>query len=190
MTIFVDADSCPVRVREIICKAACRIKRCAVFAANRPIPLPKAPFVRMAVTDTAEQAADAYILQNAAKGDLAVTRDIPLAKLLVDKGITVINDRGTCFTEDNIDSLVSARNFMYELQGNGRIFRCKRNSKIRRLSGHSSFKTDAANCRLGRRHPHSLKALIPQICALDISKSIFYNYQAYSKTVKCPRRKK
>lgn len=119
MTIFVDADSCPVRVREIICKAACRIKCCAVFAANRPIPLPKAPFVRMAVTDTAEQAADAYILQNAAKGDLTVTRDIPLAKLLVDKGITVINDRGTCFTEDNIDSLVSARNFMYELQANG-----------------------------------------------------------------------
>ena len=50
---------------------------------------------------------------------MAITRDIPLAKLLVDKGLYVINDRGTIFTRDNINTYLSARNFMYELQANG-----------------------------------------------------------------------
>ena len=56
MTVFVDADSCPVRVREIICKAASRVKRSAVFAANRSIPLAiKSNFIKMIITDSAEQ---------------------------------------------------------------------------------------------------------------------------------------
>ncbi len=120
MTVFVDADSCPVRVREIICKAASRVKRSAVFAANRSIPLAiKSNFIKMIITDSAEQSADEYIVCNAVPGDLTVTRDIPLAKRLVDKGVTVINDRGVCFTKDNINTFLSARNFMYELQANG-----------------------------------------------------------------------
>mgnify|MGYP000735624079 CR=1 FL=1 len=41
MTLFVDADSCPVRIREIICKTAKRLQVPAVFAANRQIPIPK-----------------------------------------------------------------------------------------------------------------------------------------------------
>ncbi|UTC67585.1 MULTISPECIES: DUF188 domain-containing protein [unclassified Treponema] len=119
MKIWVDADSCPVRIRQITVKAADRLSLRVIFAANREIPLPKSENVEMAVTENTEQAADVYITENAQKGDLAITRDIPLAKTLVDKGLYVINDRGTIFTKDNINTYLSARNFMYELQANG-----------------------------------------------------------------------
>lgn len=119
MKIWVDADSCPIRIREIICKASYRINCPAIFAANRPIPLPKLKTVTMIITENSEQAADIYITENAEPCDLAITRDIPLAKNLIDKGVVVINDRGTHFTQDNINTFLSARNFMYELQANG-----------------------------------------------------------------------
>ena len=117
MKIWVDADSCPVRIRQITAKAGERLKLPVIFAANREIPIPKG--ASMVVTENTEQAADLYITENSVEGDLAITRDIPLAKLLVDKGLYVINDRGTIFTRDNINTYLSARNFMYELQANG-----------------------------------------------------------------------
>lgn len=119
MKIWVDADSCPVRIRQITAKAGERLKLPVIFVANREIPVPKGENIRMVVTENTEQAADLYITENSAEGDLAITRDILLAKLLVDKGLYVINDRGTIFTRDNINTYLSARNFMYELQANG-----------------------------------------------------------------------
>lgn len=119
MKIWVDADSCPVRIRQITAKAGLRLNIPVIFAANREIPVSKYENVKMVVTENTDQAADIYISENVEKGDLVITRDIPLAKILVDKGIYVINDRGTHFTEDNINTYLSARNFMYELQANG-----------------------------------------------------------------------
>ena len=119
MTFFIDADSCPVRIREIICKTAKRLSVQAVFAANRPIPIPKNSYCTVIVTATEDQAADNYILDHAVQGDLVVTRDIPLAKQLVDAHIRVINDRGVVYTPENIGERLSIRNFMYELSVNG-----------------------------------------------------------------------
>lgn len=119
MTFFVDADSCPVRVRDIICKAANRLQVQAVFVANRPIPIQKNSYCRSVITGTEDQAADSFIVHQAVPGDLVITRDIPLAKLLVDSQIQVINDRGTVYTPDNINERLSLRNFMYELHANG-----------------------------------------------------------------------
>lgn len=119
MTFFVDADSCPVRIREIICKTAKRLELQAVFAANRPIPIPKNSYCTTVVTEAEDQAADSYILTHAVYGDLVITRDIPLAKQLVDAHISVINDRGVVYTAENIGERLSIRNFMYELSANG-----------------------------------------------------------------------
>ncbi|MGP1594969.1 MAG: YaiI/YqxD family protein [Treponema sp.] len=119
MKLFVDADSCPVRIREIVCKTALRLCVPAVFVANRTIPFPKNTYTSLIITAADDQAADSYIVDNAEKGDIVITRDIPLAKLLIDSGILVINDRGTVYTADNINERLSLRNFMYELQMNG-----------------------------------------------------------------------
>ncbi len=119
MKIWVDADSCPVRIRQIICKAGKRTGLEVVFVANREIPVLKFENIKMIITNKIDQAADIYIVENSETVDLVITRDIPLAKQLVDKGLMVINDRGTAFTSDNINTLLSARNFNYELQANG-----------------------------------------------------------------------
>jgi len=119
MIIFVDADSCPVRIREIICKTAKRLQVKAVFAANRPIPILKNSYCSSIITEAQDQAADIYILAHAVQGDMVITRDIPLAKQLVDAHIKVINDRGIVYSVENIGERLSVRNFMYELSING-----------------------------------------------------------------------
>ncbi|MGP1439124.1 MAG: YaiI/YqxD family protein [Treponema sp.] len=119
MTIWIDADSCPVRVRQIVCKASLRLSVPLVFVANRPIPITNHELVSFVQTDDKEQSADNYIVAYSKKGDLVITRDIPLAASLVEKGVVVINDRGFLFTADNVRERLSVRDFMYEVRSNG-----------------------------------------------------------------------
>lgn len=119
MTIWIDADSCPVRVRQIVCKASLRLSVPLVFVANRPIPITNHELVSFVQTDDKEQSADDYIVAYSKKGDLVITRDIPLAASLVEKGVVVINDRGFLFTADNVRERLSVRDFMYEIRSNG-----------------------------------------------------------------------
>ena len=119
MRIFVDADSCPQPVREIIARATERRKVEAVFAANRTIKIPESPMLSMVVVDKGEGAADDYIISEIAAGDLAVTRDIPLAAALIEKDAVVINDRGDQFTPDNIRERLSIRDLMKDFRDVG-----------------------------------------------------------------------
>lgn len=119
MTLWVDADSCPVRVRELIARTGKRLSLPVIFVANREIPRPEEGPVDMIVSEATPDAADDYIVDNCGNGDLVITRDIPLAKRLVDNTITVINDRGTVYNEQNINERLSMRNFMLELCNNG-----------------------------------------------------------------------
>ena len=50
---------------------------------------------------------------------MAICRDIPLAKRLLDRGAAVIDDRGRLFNRENIAELLSVRNFMVGLAENG-----------------------------------------------------------------------
>lgn len=119
MTIWIDADSCPVRVRQIVCKASLRLSVPLVFVANRSIPVTNHELIGFVKTDEKEQSADNYIIASSKKGDLVITRDIPLAATLVELGIAVINDRGLLFTPDNVRERLSIRDFMYEVRSNG-----------------------------------------------------------------------
>ncbi|MDR1626532.1 MAG: DUF188 domain-containing protein [Spirochaetia bacterium] len=119
MTIWVDADSCPVRVREIVAKAALARKIPAVFTANRRIPLKKNAYVSALVVGKTEGSADASILRCAKAGDLVITRDIPLAAELVRQGLCVINDRGNAFSADTVAERLSLRDFMKDLRDQG-----------------------------------------------------------------------
>jgi uncharacterized protein YaiI (UPF0178 family) len=116
--IFVDADSCPAPARKIIQKRAAREQLPLIFAANRPIPfadpyhlLVEQGLFVMEVCPLEEGSADDRITALAGKGDIAVTRDIPLACRLVEKGVHTLDDRGRIFTADNIRHYLSLRNF-------------------------------------------------------------------------------
>lgn len=119
MNIWVDADSCPKDIRRIIERAANKRKIPSYFVANRAIPIHITRYVFSIICENSDQAADRYILENVSKLDLVITRDIPLAKQLVDLGVKTINDRGTEFTPNDINTRLSIRNFMYELQSAG-----------------------------------------------------------------------
>ncbi|MDR2629964.1 MAG: DUF188 domain-containing protein [Spirochaetaceae bacterium] len=124
MKILVDADSCPVPVRETILRAATRTGIRAVFAANRLIPGIGGDGVVMELCPPGDDSADHRIISLAEAGDLAITRDITLAARLVEAAITVIDDRGRIFDEENIGECLSLKDFMVGLAeyglGNGR----------------------------------------------------------------------
>ena len=66
-----------------------------------------------------DQAADDYIAGKVQKHDAVVTRDIPFAARLVERGIVVMNDRGKLFTKENIGERLSERNFSLDLAALG-----------------------------------------------------------------------
>jgi|SRR5215217_118296 len=119
MKIWVDADACPGPVRDILLRASQRLKVPLVFVANRAMNLPRAEFVSTVQVGAGLDVADQHIATSARKGDLAVTQDIPLAALLVPRGVVTLDPRGELFSEENIAERLSVRNFMQELRESG-----------------------------------------------------------------------
>jgi uncharacterized protein YaiI (UPF0178 family) len=117
MKILVDADSCPRPARELVLRRAEKLKVRIIFAANHEIPA--SDFVEMEICSAEANSADDRIVELAEAGDLALTRDVPLAKRLVENGVMVLDDRGRVFTNDNINELLSLRNFAVGLADNG-----------------------------------------------------------------------
>lgn len=118
-SIWIDADSCPVAVRAVVQRFSVRLAIPLIFVANHPIPFPEHSLFSMIVCEEAQDAADNYIVTNARINDLVITRDIPFAARLIEKGVTVINDRGTVFSAQNIGEKLSMRNFHYDLLSYG-----------------------------------------------------------------------
>lgn len=116
MKIYLDADSCPLRVRNIILKASQRLKIPTFFIANTEISVDGSDYAEFVLVDAGADVADDYIYDKARPGDLVITRDIPLAAKLVENGLTVINDRGTEYDKDNVQARLSMRDFMQEMR--------------------------------------------------------------------------
>ncbi len=117
--IWVDADSCPRRIREVVARAAQRCRIPAYYLANREITLPDSEYVWLKVVPGQPEAVDMRILAEAQAGDIVVTRDIPLAAQLVERGLVVLNDRGEVFTSENVRERLSLRDFSKELRDAG-----------------------------------------------------------------------
>ncbi|MEP3825219.1 MAG: YaiI/YqxD family protein [Marinobacter sp.] len=121
MPIWVDADACPVPIREIICRAATRWKVQTTFIANHVITLPPSPFISRRQVPQGFDVADNEIMDQMTKGDLVITQDIPLAAEAIEKGATVFNPRGQAFTKENIRQRLAMRNFMEEMRNAGQV---------------------------------------------------------------------
>jgi len=117
MKILVDADSCPKAARDLTLRRAQKLSIRVIFAANRPIP--GAQGIEMEICPNTDNSADDRIVQLAQSGDIVITRDIPLAKRLIEKDVSVIDDRGRTFTPNNINEMLSLRNFTVGLAENG-----------------------------------------------------------------------
>lgn len=120
MKIWVDADAAPRDVKEIVFRAAQRLQLAAVLVANSPLPVPRSnPFVSAVTVRGGPDEADRYIAEHASPGDLAVTADIPLAAVLVEKGVLAIDPRGEEYSAANVRERLSIRDFMDSLRGAG-----------------------------------------------------------------------
>ena len=122
--IWIDADSCPVPVRNHCVKTAAKLDLTIFFVANKQIPCDFSPY-EMIICKNEKDAADSYILEHASENDLVITRDIVFADRLVKKNIPAINDRGTAFTKENIKDLLSDRDFDFALFQAGVVKRTK-----------------------------------------------------------------
>jgi uncharacterized protein len=120
MKLWIDADAAPRDVKEIVFRAAKRMEVVAVLVANQRLQVPPGnPFVETVRVSGGPDAADAHIIEEAVRGDLAITADIPLASALVEKGVWVIDPRGDEYTGENIGERLAVRDFMDSMRGAG-----------------------------------------------------------------------
>lgn len=119
MKIWVDADACPVVIKEILFRAAERTKITTTLVANQFLRTPPSAYIKTVQVASGFDVADNHIVLALAAGDLVITADIPLAAQVVEKGAFALNPRGELYTEANIKERLSMRNLMEELRSNG-----------------------------------------------------------------------
>ncbi|HXT16481.1 MAG TPA: YaiI/YqxD family protein [Gemmatimonadaceae bacterium] len=120
MIVWIDADAAPRDVKEICLRASDRLKLETILVANQRLQIPPGYTHASAVrVDGGPDVADAYIAEHAVAGDVAITADIPLAALLVPKGVIVLDPRGDEYTAESIGERLSVRNFMDALRSTG-----------------------------------------------------------------------
>lgn len=119
MRIWVDADACPVVIKEILFRAAERTKICTTLVANQYLRIPPSSFITQLTVPSGFDVADNKIVQLLAADDLVITADVPLAAEVVEKGGNALNPRGELYTTANIKERLAMRNLMEELRSNG-----------------------------------------------------------------------
>lgn len=119
VTIWVDADACPVVVRDILFKAAERTKVTLTLIANQIVRVPPSRYISAVQVSSGFDVADNEIVRRANAGDLVITSDIPLAAEVIEKGALALSPRGELFTADNIRGRLMMRDFMDTMRSSG-----------------------------------------------------------------------
>jgi uncharacterized protein len=126
ISIYVDADACPVK--DEIYRVAERhlLKGVALHVfvvSNTPINIPRDPMIERVVVSGDMDAADNWIAERAAKSDIVITTDIPLAARTVKTGAATIAPNGKPFSESSIGMTLATRNLMTDLRSAGEVTR-------------------------------------------------------------------
>ncbi len=119
MKIWVDADSCPVVIKEILFKAAERTQIKMTLVANHHIQIPSSKIINFMQVSQGFDVADNEIVSRVNANDLVITSDIPLADEAIEKGATCLSPRGELYTKANIKSRLNMRDFMDTLRSSG-----------------------------------------------------------------------
>lgn len=119
MQIWVDADACPNVIKEILFRAAERMKIRTTLVANQPLRTPPSLYVKSVQVQAGFDVADNHIVQALQAGDLVITADIPLAAEVIAKQGHALNPRGQFYTPENIRERLRIRNVMEEMRNSG-----------------------------------------------------------------------
>jgi uncharacterized protein YaiI (UPF0178 family) len=116
LTIFVDADACPVK--EEVYRVARRYGLRVAVVANAPLRVPADPLFELVVRP-GFGAADDWIAQEAGRGDIVVTADIPLAARCLAKEARTLDPKGRTLTDNDIGAALALRDLREELRQGG-----------------------------------------------------------------------
>lgn len=119
IAIFVDADACPVK--DEVVRVAERHGLPVTFVANGGLRPSRDPMIRNIVVSGKFDAADDWIVENAAANDIVITADVPLAARCVEKGCHVLGMNGRAFTPESIGMAVAMRDLKQTLREAGDI---------------------------------------------------------------------
>jgi uncharacterized protein YaiI (UPF0178 family) len=117
--IYVDADACPVK--DEVYRVARRVGLDVHVVANSFIRTPTERGIRFVLVDAGPDVADDWIAERAAKGDVVVTNDIPLAARVLENGAEALSPTAKVFTVDMIGSALATRGIMEHLRSMGEI---------------------------------------------------------------------
>lgn len=119
MKIWVDADACPVAIREILFRAAERTGVKVTLVANQPVRVSASALVELVQVAPGFDVADNEIVKRARSGDLVVTADIPLAAEVMANGVHALSPRGELHSTETIRQRLNMRDFMDTLRASG-----------------------------------------------------------------------
>ena len=119
ITIYIDADACPVKDETY--KVAERYKLMTFVVSNSFIQIPKSPLIQRMIVDAGPDVADDWIADHAVAGDVVITNDIPLAGRVLAKNAHAIAPNGRPFTPDSIGAALAQRAIMEHIRSTGEI---------------------------------------------------------------------
>lgn len=119
MKIWVDADACPVVVKEILFRAATRTGVALTLVANQSLSTPSAANINTLQVPRGFDVADDEIVKRMDAGDLVITSDIPLAAEVIAKDGHALSPRGEMHTKENIGARLNMRDFLDTMRSSG-----------------------------------------------------------------------
>jgi hypothetical protein len=117
--VYIDADACPVKEETLRVTRRHRLK--TYIVSDGGVRPERDQLVEMIYVASGEDAADDWIAENIARGDVCVTNDVRLAARCIDAGAKAIKPNGEAFTEAGIGMAVANRNLMADLRETGTV---------------------------------------------------------------------
>ena len=117
--IYVDADACPVK--DEIRRTVERHDIVAHLVSNRGFKTGDHPLIRNVMVSDAFDAADNWIVEHLAPGDIVITGDIQLADRCLKAGAQVLGHGGRPFTMNSIGAALAMRELSSQLRDMGEI---------------------------------------------------------------------
>ena len=119
ITIFIDADACPVKNETY--RVAERYGLHVYVVANSFLNVPREPWIERVVVSDGFDAADDWIAERAGPHAIVITADVPLASRCVKAGASALSPTGKAFTDSSVGMALATRNLMQELREAGAV---------------------------------------------------------------------
>ena len=119
MTIYIDADGCPVKNE--VCRVAKRFGLKVYLVSNSRMGIPQGELFELVIVNGGFNAADDWIVEQVRDNDIVVSSDIPLAARCLEKGARVIDPKGRVFSKETIGDALANRELMAYLRDMGDV---------------------------------------------------------------------